>query len=493
MKNNVISQKNKALKILFIVPMVSFVVACNNNSNSNTTGTSNGSSDTSETSKIPSQGEKIRVLDGVTFDESKAFFDDFADGVSYEDWIIGSGAWGNGNGGVIPDNVSYTEDGVLLLRGNGLHYAGDEIKGVGTIKDGRNTGAAIISKFTTGPGRYEVKMKPLPRQGACTALWTYNNQVVPGEPNANHEIDIELPGGKTDGVISFKNLLNTNYITEQFAHSQDINMESVSSKPVYLNDGEFHTFGFDWYTNPELIVYHCDGIVTAVSDVFIPDMLTRVWLGEWFPNNAGFVGDSLFETDYMYVDWFKYLPFDDTQTYVESDPGVSVAPALENQYPTAPTAYPEVNLISNGDFEYIKNKDEINGYGWNYSKLNSESQDASAVCFPSLDGGDDSCGVTIKDGGYLFTNIDSVYEGYEYTLHFDAKTNGEDSRVVLNFVNPYSSKAIESKVVEVKGDEWNHYSIDVKAPKDSYAIRIEAYNAKSASTMNIDNFELVRK
>ena len=77
-----------------------------------------------------------------------------------------------------------------------------------TLKDGRNTGSVIISRFLTGPGHYEVKMKPLPRLGACTALWTYTNRVSSiYDENDNHEIDIELPGGKTNNAISFKNVL----------------------------------------------------------------------------------------------------------------------------------------------------------------------------------------------------------------------------------------------------------------------------------------------
>ena len=57
-------------------------------------------------------GDKVETLDGVELDMDNAIFDDFTLGVDYDRWMIGSGAWGNGNGGVIPENVSYTEDGV---------------------------------------------------------------------------------------------------------------------------------------------------------------------------------------------------------------------------------------------------------------------------------------------------------------------------------------------------------------------------------------------
>ncbi len=472
----------KFSNILFIFACCLPLFGCGNDSSSE--------EDTLDTIEV---GEQIRILNNVKFDEDNLFFDDFTNGVDYDNWIIGSGAWGNGNGGVVPDNVFYTDDGVLLLRGNGLHYTKGEVKGLGMLKDGRNTGAALISKFLTGPGRYEIKMKPLGRLGACTAFWTYNNITDPnGGENLNHEIDIEMPGGKNDGIISFKNVLNTNYITESFSTSKDVNYESITSDAIYFNDGNFHTFGFDWYTNPGLIVYFCDGIVTAVSDVFIPDLLSRLWLGVWFPNNAGFVGESLFETDYMQVDWVKYLPFDESQPFTEQDASISVNAALEREYPSSPVSYPEINLISNGDFEYVSSHPQ-DGYGWNYSRLNTEDKEVSEVCYASHDGYQDSYGASIKEGGYLTMNIDSCYEGYEYTLSFKAKSSGSDSNAVINFVGASSSRAIESKTINITSSEWETYTLDVKAPIDSYSIRLEFYNKESISTLQVDNVELVRK
>ena len=99
---------------------------------------------------------------------------------------------------------------MLVFSGNGGYYTSADVQGVGARKDGSLTGGALISKFVTGPGRYQVKMKVLPRLGACSAFWTYCDDTKGG----NHEIDIELPGGKDhSSVISFENVLNTNYIT----------------------------------------------------------------------------------------------------------------------------------------------------------------------------------------------------------------------------------------------------------------------------------------
>lgn len=436
-------------------------------------------------------GDVITLLNGVTFDEKAAIFDDFVGGVDFDTWTIGNGAWGNGNGGVVPTNVGYTDEGVLVLRGNGKYYSGDDIKGVGTLKNGKNTGAALISKFKVGPGRYETKMKVLPRLGACTAFWTYSNRASETGVNDNHEIDIELPGGKTSGVINFKNVLNTNYITENYNNSQDINVSEAfgSEASINLNDGEFHTFGFDWYTNPGMVVYFIDGRVTAVSEIFTPTLQSRVWLGNWFPNNPGFVGDSLFETDYMYVDWFKYLPFDASQNFELYEAIASVEGAAESEYPTSSIAIPEVNKVSNGDFEYIR-KNTQEGYGWNFSRLSNEEQEIKDVCYAKSGiGHDSSCGALIKDGGYLSSNVDSVYEGFKFHFSFYGKGISEGGQVKLNFVGSTSNQAIETATNKIPVGDWTLFEGDVVAPKDAYGIRIEAYG-KNGCEFVIDDVKL---
>ena len=101
-------------------------------------------------------GDDLKLIENVKFDYDNAFFDDFSNGVKKENWYIADQAWGGSNGGVVPENVSYTDDGVLLLRGNGGYYQQNEIKGVGDVKDGRYTGAALISNFLVGPGRFSL-------------------------------------------------------------------------------------------------------------------------------------------------------------------------------------------------------------------------------------------------------------------------------------------------------------------------------------------------
>ena len=157
-------------KVLPLVLAISSLVACSSNNIVST----------------PKVGKDLVLFNNIEFDYDNAFFDDFSEGVSNDNWYIGKQAWGGGNGGVVPNNIKYTDDGNLVVTGNGKFYEDGDIRGVGDIKDGRYTGGALISKFLVQPGRYEIKMKVLPRLGACTAFWTFAYDVSDA---SNHEID----------------------------------------------------------------------------------------------------------------------------------------------------------------------------------------------------------------------------------------------------------------------------------------------------------------
>ncbi len=342
----------------------------------------------------PKEGEAVCLLPGVKLDYDRAFFDGFDNGVDYDNWYIGKQAWGaGGNGGVIPENVNYTDDGTVVFSGNGEYYTRGDVAGVGAVKDGTLTGGALISKFLTGPGRYEIKMKVLPRLGACSAFWTfaYDDNAPNGFPSpGNHEIDIELPGGNKAGGdnIGFDSILNTNYWTVDHNISQDKKLQNATGGAVTaVNDGKWHTFGFDWYTvepgesetvdgerptDTGKVVYYVDGVVTSVIDAFVPFYQSRLWVGVWFPHNTGFVGDALFEKDYMSVDYISYVPFKDQPYYEEFVPDVNGVADI-SEYPMYPVAAVKGNLISNGDFEYAARN--MSNNGWESKKSTYSASD----------------------------------------------------------------------------------------------------------------------
>ncbi|MCM1289903.1 MAG: glycoside hydrolase family 16 protein [Corallococcus sp.] len=473
-------------------------------------------------------GGEAYLLSGVEMDIDNAFFDDFTNGVDPDNWYIGKQAWGAGeNGGVIPENVNYTDDGVLVISGNGEYYTAGDVAGVGTVKDGSLTGGALISKFVTGPGRYQVRMKVLPRQGACTAFWTY---AFDNETQGNHEIDIELPGGKgTPTGISFQKVLNTNYITVNENESTSADLTEVfGDKDYALNDGEWHTFGFDWYTNPKRVVYYIDGKVTAVSSIsgtFVPSYTSRLWLGVWFPNNTGFVGDALFESDCMYVDWVKYVPFKD-QPCTKFTPLISSTQvATSDEYPSYPVSTENVNKVANGDFEYVlKNPNAASGWvsgtRWltnaetaalrvqfteqvsaahpeyteaqvkaEVNRMINEIEDSDdASLYVTVDkqlGNLGSCGVRLTDIARFSQEIDSVYGGFQFDLSVAAMGKGQ---LVVEYFNV--SERISQVTIDIdSAEQWHKYTQKLTAPANCYKLKF-TFSTEYGGFLQLDDVDL---
>lgn len=483
-------------------------------------------------------GDALRLLPDIELDYDKMFFDDFTGGVDPNKWDIGKQAWGaNGNGGVIPENVNYTDDGILVLTGNGDYYTSGAVKGVGSRRDGTLAGAALISKDVFGAGRYEVRMKVLPRLGACNAFWTfaYDNDTA-----ANHEIDIELPGGThSTGIISYERLLNTNYHTESANQSQDVDLATVTGGDITnFADGKWHTFGFDWYTlesdedkatqfgrysadeiTEELaaqgvkagdvkdttcgrVVYFVDGKVTAVSNVFVPFLQTRLWLGVWFPNNAGFVGEPNFESDNMYVDWVRHTPFKD-QPIEQFTPKLTGDVAAPDEFPSEPITLTDVNNVANGDFEYVLKNAENSG--WQYYKRNMTSAELAALrkqiedenpdalydeitemysakrkeitsapaetyCTAAERIGDKgSCGLRVEKIGLVSQTIDSIFDGFKLKLAFNAQ--GKGCVNVLFMGNGDDIR--EQKRIMIDAGEWQSFAQELTAPQGTKRVEIE--------------------
>ncbi len=432
-------------------------------------------------------------IEGIELDYKNAFFDDFANGLDRKSWYICKSAWGKNNGGVLPDNVMYTDDGVLVLRGNGLHYSQGELHGIGDRKDGSNTGGVIISTFTVGPGHYEAKFKPLPRIGACTALWTYANKFIEDEDHSpNHEIDIEMPGGKnTSQKATFKCCLFTNWTKTKVYDSTDVILaQKTNNKVVDLNDGEYHVFGFDWYTNPTCVVYYIDGVITRISSskTFCPTMTGRLWIGNWFPES--FVGTANFETDYMLVDYVSYIPFKN-QPYDAYVPDVTTEIARDNEYPTTPVTLPIVNKLSNGDFEYFDRLDVQKGYGWIFDTLNDETKPVNEVCYLEKGVGSlGTVGAVIKDGGLLMSEIDSIYEGMTYRLKYKAQSTSSNTIMSIEYLNA-GETIISQKDYPITTTTLTEYTQEFTAPKGTNKIVVNVYNNQGESqTTIVDDFVL---
>lgn len=253
------------------------------------------------------------VIKALKPDDYGVFFDDFTHGIDPEKWLIGKTQWGgaNVNGGVIPENVSVS-DGVVVITGRGDLYEGD-IRGItrdssGNLvqrENGKRTGGVIVTKYFYGSGRYEVRAKVLPQLGACSAFWTYFNN-----GKMNHEIDFEMPGEQNRQKAVNKVMTNT-WVVEAYNTSHVVDTPTLLGTEDGITDGEWHTFRFDWHTDPEnpRVEFYIDDIHVFTSTENVPYAAGRFWLGVWFPNN--WAGVPNFDTDTMLIDWVRITPFNE--------------------------------------------------------------------------------------------------------------------------------------------------------------------------------------
>lgn len=403
-----------------------------------------------------------------TFDPDKnldlanVFFDDFNNGIDKNIWQVPNEQWGINNGGVIHQNVHYTEDGVVILQANGDYYDGD-LKGINR-QDGKRTGARINTRESLGPGRYEVRMKVMPRFGSTTAMWNFYY-----ENPLNQEIDIEL-----NVQNNFRVMMTTNWITEKDYQSKS----NVVDVP--LNDFEWHVFRYDWHTNPERVDYYLDGELVSSQSGYVPTYSGTFNIGNWFPDAWAGVPD--FETDYTYVDWFKFTPFLNND-FVKT-PDLPQSP--DGNYPTEPIDYPIANLISNAEFEgdqeawrrtITSNVDYISGEGFNQS---------TAIAVPEND-------ITYQ----FITGLDDTFEMYFSAF---AKLGNNTSGQILFEFYPLETTKIDQYVLNFSNTDEDYVRNEYYQKEYTFALpvgtrRVEISLIGVTGTIYFDNlfFNLSKK
>ena len=268
------------------------------------------------------------------------FYEDFSNGFDSNKWLKAHKSWGSSgsfnNGGVVEENVVFNASaGKVILNAHGSLYTGD-IMGVERVdgqwvrmNTGVRTGAAIATRNYFGAGSFEARLKVAGELGVCSAMWTYyysDEGCSDGTPIANHEIDIEVPGrpGSALNDIGFDKALMVNWIGE----SGSLHTTNYTALDSVINDGNFHTWRFDWHTEESnrRIEFYVDGNLYAVNDKHVPFYAGRLWLGVWFPNR--WAGDPNFAESQMEVDHMRFTPFLDEQYEcpVESYPNSGWAP-----------------------------------------------------------------------------------------------------------------------------------------------------------------------
>ncbi len=185
-------------------------------------------------------------------------------------WYMLRKQWGQGNFGVVPENVAIVEDlvngkerNVLQCSANGDLYTGPV---TGQWHKKKRVGGVIVSKQHFASGRFEVVMKvgstdhPQPK-GMVPAIWTYGYRMIkintdqPNEFHRKHPMyhpylqewgpaqafywsEIDFPEFGKSGEYA-KPMYNTFLNKQKHSTTFDINGAA---------DGDYHTYTTDWRT-----------------------------------------------------------------------------------------------------------------------------------------------------------------------------------------------------------------------------------------------------
>ena len=371
------------------------------------------------------------------------FFSDFGkDRRIGEDWSLVNYGWGQN--GVSKDNAGYTQStgmlqkmgatgGVVILNSYG-HYYSDKSK--------RGQGSVLISNRMFGPGRYEVRMKIVPRFGPCSTAWSYYTNSKQGLNTADniqyHEIDIECPQiGKGfngwGGVAYEKYYQDSENDGKTVNESQGVNADVDNP----FNDGQWHVFAFDWRTtaydydadageNAGAVIWYMDGKEVARTAKHTPYYPDQLWIGNWFPDNSeDWLGVADFEQAYMYVDWVRITEYDDEYLTVGKD-GKEIKPELGGcvTFSTAGgntnygTKVPVNNYISNGTFVQGDGKEDgESALGWTVE--NAVWQNGK---------------LSLSANSKAVQEISAQYGGYEFDLSVSASATQGKVKVYAEYI-----------------------------------------------------------
>jgi hypothetical protein len=261
-------------------------------------------------------------------------------------------------------------------------------------------------------------MKVVPRLGQCTAAWTYwNGGGATVETNRYSEIDIEMPRD-----ADYRQWFGTAYKYFYDWNTLAVRRDGVV-KRAGLNDGNWHTYGFEWRTDAENgdegVRWYMDGVQVLDIRGYTPIHTAHFQLGTWFPNEPSWVGIPDFEEAYMYVDWVRITGYDDPVTI-----GAVAAGGGGDPVDLGGTPLPRNNYISNGMFKRFSGGAFT---GW---------EKTAGAAAPQEEGG-----VILTEEARIAQLIRGQYSGYRFDLTVDAQVtagNGALTARVEYLTNPNS-------------------------------------------------------
>ena len=482
---------NKKTNLLFILTLSLLgMVGCSNVSSSTSSTGSNGALDPND----PDYYSKISERAIFDLESDKSFVEEFDNGMDDDTWYALDGAWhtdsqGWEHGGMKSRNLFYTRDNsgksYLAIKARGWYNTEDE-----NTKH-KPEGGCLISKNHLGPGRYEITMAPMPREGAVSTMWTYCT-TTGSEYTSQNEIDIEL-GGSSNSGTHFEEYWATSWTKKTNKETDKVPVSSNDKLGFYMNDGKMHTYTFDWYTeypNAEdpRVDWFVDGVfVNSITGSMVPDTEMPLWVGVWFP--PAWCGNPTFIEDYMIVDKVSYQAFSEADQYVNScraEAGYTkTVPSELNIQTIAYDKVTRVNKLSNGDFTYIEKCPKDNSYyGWlvdeDYSKGTVQFGNQNDPSITLVAGEDDG---STTHGEYIMQKITDAYSGFKYSFKIKAKLNSETSvgNIEIASINK-SNKKTKMKVIKVESTVEKEYTFDIVMPEKAIALQIDLTSENGSVT-----------
>jgi len=418
------------------------------------------------------------LTDRVSLEEdSDLSFDEKMEGGILQDklWWVIDGYWDAGgatdwHNGVRARNLRYVQSAdqnYLAVKARGSYCRDSDMvkSSTGHIKP---EGACIMSQNFLKPGRFEIEMATMPREGAVTAMWTYYSKG--SEATSQNEIDIEIGG---EGQY-------TNEWTTTWTTHSNKETDSVDVTPIaYLNDGKIHKYSFDWYTDyrgtgERRVDWFVDGIlVKSISGSCVPETAMPLWIGLWCPSWAG---SANFIDDYMLIKDIKYTQFDSSSQYCLDARG---NPAYGHALPSASsiasvdyTATQAVEKFSNVSFDSLDVCATDSSYfGW----TPETASEGSLALSDDHTEGNHSFALTASPtstdtyhGEYLDQKLTLAYPGYQYAYSIDAKLLNESSEGNLEIrYKDVGGKTLKSDIIPISSTSWKTISGTLTMPAKS--------------------------
>ncbi len=411
------------------------------------------------------------------FDENsdKSFTQTFENGLSDDLFVTVDGAWhtnvkGGEHNGLRSRNLYYTSN-------EGKHYLAIKAKGYYNKEDpsilGKPEGGGIISKNHLGPGRYEIEMSAMPREGGVTAMWSYCT-ATGNEETSQNEIDIEIGG--TSSHSHFEQLWCTSWTTKTVKETDKVDL----SDRLHMNDGKIHKYTFDWYTNlngERRVDWFVDEVfVKSISGNCVPEQEMPLWIGVWFP--PLWAGNASFVEDYLLIEKISYKAFNDEQYYesCRTQPGyIKKKPSEVNIKELDYNVIKNVNKLSNGEFETLDVSTRDNSfYGWVNDRaskgevLLTEGKTNSAYLLKASTNTEEK-----YHGVYLKQEITNAYQGYTYDFKIDAKKMTEASvgNIEIYYKNG-QGKTIEKEIIPLDSLDYKTYEKEIIMKENSFSLEI---------------------